>query len=212
MLVMSKRRNAKKIKAVLFDLGKVILHFNFDPAFKRLSKVSGLPVKEIEDYFVSSGLEVLYDGGKITSRRFYAEIKDALGLKIGYAAFQKIWNDIFTPKKDMIGLVGALYKKYRLVLISNTNEMHYRHIRKKYPVVKKFDRIVLSFKEKQRKPDERIYATAAKACRARPEEIYYIDDRHDLTGAAQELGFRTFTYRDNFRELVDDMAARGIHS
>ena len=210
MQIMSKSRGTKKIKAVLFDLCKLNVHFNIDPAIKRLSKCSGLSVKEIEDYFVSSGLEVLYDGGKITTRQFYAEIKDALGLKIGFAAFKKIWNGIFTPKNDMIGLIGTLSKGYRLVLISNTNEMHFQHIRKNYPVLNKFDRLIVSYQEKQRKPDERLYAKAAKACRAKPKEIYYIDDRHDLTSAAEELGFNVFTYRNNFRELLDDMKDKGI--
>ncbi len=204
------RRGARPVKAVLFDLGKVLVHFNFDPAFKRLSASCGLPVKEIEDYFVSSGLEVLYDGGKISSRVFYAEIKKALGLKTDFDGFKKIWNEIFTPKKDMIALVGRLSKNYRLVLISNTNAMHFEYIQNKYPVLEKFDRLILSYKEKIRKPDERIYRLAARACRAHPSEIYYIDDRADLTGAAHELGFSAFTYRDNHAELLADMQKKGI--
>ena len=211
MSVMSKILKAKKVKAVLFDLGKVLLHFNFDPAFKRLSKTCGLQVKDIEDYFVSAGLEVLYDGGKISSRQFYSEIKKALGAKkLGFEQFKKIWNEIFTPKKDMIGLVGKLSKNYRLVLISNTNAMHFEYIYKKYGVLQKFDRLILSYKEKVRKPDEKIYRKAAAACRALPHEIYYIDDRADLTEAAKELGFHTFTYQNNFKELVADMRKKGM--
>ena len=207
---MSKSDGENKIKAILFDLGKVILHFNFDPAFKKLSRASGLPAKDIEDYFVSSGLEVLYDGGKISSAQFYREIKKALGLKISFARFKAIWNGIFTPKKDMIRLIGRLSKKYRLALISNTNAMHFEYALKKYPVLRKFDHLILSYKEKTRKPDERIYQKAARACRAKPGEIYYIDDRRDLTEAAHGLGFRVFTYQNNFKELLADMKTRGV--
>ena len=207
---MSKSQSPKKIKAILFDLGKVILHFNFDAAFKRLSKASGLSTKEIEDYFVSSGLEVLYDGGKISSAQFYREIKKALGHQLKFGQFKTVWNEIFTPKNEMIGLIEALSKKYRLVLISNTNRMHFEYIQKKYPVLGKFDRLILSFKEKRRKPDEKIYQKAALACRAKPGEIYYIDDRRDLTDAAREMGFHVFTYQNNFKELITDMIAKGI--
>ncbi len=207
---MSKIPAQKKIKAVLFDLGKVLLHFNFDPALKRFSKSCGLPVKDIEDYFISTGMEVLYDGGKITSLEFYCHVKKALGLKLSFGGFKRIWNEIFTPKKDMIGLVGKLSKNYRLVLISNTNAMHFEYIRKKYPVLGKFDRLVLSYKEKIRKPDAKIYQKAAAACRARHHEIYYIDDRADLTSAAHELGFHVFTYQNNFKQLLVDMNSKGI--
>ncbi len=194
-----------KVKAILFDLGKVLLYFNFEPAFRRLSEHSRYSPQEIEDFLIQSGLEVLYDGGKISSRQFYQNIKQTLGLRLGFVAFQHIWNGIFTPIAGMNRLVGELKKRYRLVLISNTNAMHFAYARKRYSVLKKFDSCILSYKEKVRKPDPRIYRKAAKACRARPREIFYIDDRADLTQAASELGFNTFTFCNNAAELVRTM-------
>ena len=69
-----------------------------------------------------------------------------------------------------------------------------------------FDQIILSYKEKIRKPDARIYKKAARACQAHPKEIFYIDDRSDLTQAAASLGFRTFTFKNNPKELLQTMA------
>ncbi len=191
-----------KIKAILFDLGKVLLFFNFDPAFKRLAKHAGVTAKDIENYFIQSGIEVLYDGGKITSYRFYSKIKKALGLRLTFRQFERIWNDIFTPNRPMIRLLEKLSGRYRTVLISNTNAMHYTHVKKKYAFMKNFDRHILSYQERSRKPDDRIYNIASKACRAKPHEIFYIDDRHDLTDAARELGFNVFTYRNNHDQLL----------
>ncbi len=191
-----------KIKAILFDLGKVLLFFNFDPAFKRLAKHAGVEAKDIENYFIQSGIEVLYDGGKITSFQFYSKIKRALGIRLTFSQFKHIWNDIFTPNRPMIKLLDKLSKRYRTVLISNTNAMHYEHVKKKYAFMKNFDRHILSYQERSRKPDDRIYNIAAKACRAKPHEIFYIDDRHDLTDAAKELGFNVFTYRNNHDQLL----------
>ncbi len=199
---MQRKKIRTKIKAILFDLGKVLLHFNFEPAFRRLAKHCQYSAKEIEDFFIQSGLEVLYDGGQISSRVFYQKVKEALGLRLNFSAFEKTWNEIFTPVPGMEKLVQELKKQYRLVLISNTNAMHFAYAFKRYPVLKKFDRLILSFKEKIRKPDERIYRKAAKACQAKPNEIFYIDDRADLTQAASELGFNTFTFRNNAPELI----------
>ena len=200
----------KKIKAVLFDLGKVIVHFNFDPAFKKLSRASSLSPKDIEDYFIASGLEVLYDGGKISSAEFYRQVKKATGLRLDYAAFKKVWNGIFTPNQPIVRLIRRLSPRYRLVLISNTNAMHYAYIRQKYSILDQFDQLILSYKEKIRKPDERIYRKAEKACRARAAEILYIDDRADLTEAADSLGFNTFTYKNNPEALIQTMKKLGI--
>ncbi len=207
---MSHRPKHKKIRALLFDLGKVLLHFNFEPAFRRLSRASEFSPKEIEDYFVSSGLEVFFDGGKISSLQFYEQVKKALSHRLDYASFKRVWNEIFTPNKPVIRLVERLADRYRLVLISNTNAMHFDHIRSRYPVIRRFDRLILSYKEKMRKPDERIYRKAMRLCEASPEEIFYIDDRADLTEAADDLGFHTFTYRNNPAELRRAMKALGI--
>ncbi len=199
------KKNAKKIKVVLFDLGKVLLHFNFEPAFKRLARHTDLTPKDIEDYFVVSGLEVLYDGGKISSRRFFSEVKKGLRLRIGYAEFEKIWNGIFTPKPDTIRLLKRLEGRCKLVLVSNTNAMHYAYIHKKYRFLDVFDRHVLSFRVKMRKPDPHIYETALRHAGAKPEEAFYIDDRQDLTEAASELGIRSHTYRGDAAALEREL-------
>ena len=199
-----------KIKAILFDLGKVLLFFNFDPAFKKLAKHAGVNTKDIEDYFIRSGIEVLYDGGKITSHQFYTSIKKALGLRMSFVEFKKIWNHIFKTNPRMIRLLRAVSKEYRTVLVSNTNAMHYEHVRKKYRFMDCFDKHILSYKERSRKPDDKIYSVAAKACQAKPHEIFYIDDRSDLTGAAQEIGFHVFTYRKNHDQLLETMQRMGI--
>ena len=199
------------VRAILFDLGKVILHFNFDPAFKRLARSCRLTPKDIEDYFVASGLEVLYDGGKISSFHFYREVKKALGFRLSYAGFKSVWNNIFTPNPAVIRLIPRLAARYPLVLISNTNRMHFEYIRRRYrAILKHFDAVVLSYEEKIRKPDPKIYLTARKACGARAEQIFYIDDRRDLTEAASALGFRTFTFQNDAKALVARMKKEGI--
>ncbi len=207
---MKKIESNKNIKAVLFDLGKVILDFNFEPAFHKLAKYTPLSAEAIEDYFWRSGLEVLYDGGKISSLDFYKEVKRVLKHTLSYPKFKNIWNDIFTPKKEIVELIRRLSGDKRLVLISNTNAMHYEYVRRKYTVLNYFDRCILSFKEKTRKPDKKIYQAAAKACLAKPREIFYIDDREDLTEAAEALGFNTFTYKNNLKELMTTMKGLGI--
>ena len=196
------KKTRRKIKAVLFDLGKVILHFDFTPAFRRLSKKTGLEPGKIGDFFNRSGLEVLYDGGKISSRQFHSQVKKGLGHDLDFDEFRAIWNRIFRPNREIVSLIRKLKPRTRLVLVSNTNPMHFEYILKRYPVMGYFDKHVLSYKEKIRKPDERIYRTAMQACQARADEIFYIDDRDDLTEAARHLGFNTFTYKNNPDDLL----------
>ncbi len=198
------------IKAVLFDLGKVLIHFDFEPAFKRLAKYCDKSPAQIRDFFSNSELEVLYDGGKISSHKFYREVKLKLGLSISYAQFRRHWNAIFRPVPGMAALVHRVGLKKRLVLVSNTNAMHFAHLKKSYPVLKKFHVHILSYKERVRKPDERIYRTALKACRAKAHEVVYIDDREDLTSAAKELGFHVHTFKNDRPQLEKLLKKHGV--
>lgn len=199
------------IKAVLFDLGKVLIRFDFTPAFRKLSRHTGKAEHDIADFFVQSGLEVLYDGGKISSRSFYRQVKEGLGLTMSYEGFRRVWNGIFTPVPGMAALVRRLERDgRRLVLVSNTNQMHFEYCKRRYAVLGRFDRHVLSYKVKRRKPDAHIYREAARACRAHPREIFYIDDRHDLTEAARDLGFHVYTFKNDRPQLVAEMKKRGL--
>jgi glucose-1-phosphatase len=208
--MLNKKDSLTNIKAILFDLGKVIVDFNFEPAFRRLSKASVFRPEEIRDYFLSSGLEVVYDGGKISSKVFYLKVKNALKHQLTYAQFKKVWNEVFKPNRPVVSLIRRLRARYRLVLISNTNAMHYEYIRSKYNIFNSFHKLILSFKVKIRKPDAEIYKKAALACRAKPSEIFYIDDRSDLTEAASELGFNTFTFKKNPGALVAALKRHGV--
>ncbi len=198
------------IKAVLFDLGKVLIRFDFDPAFRKLAPLCGKTPAQIRDFFSESGLEVLYDGGKITSYAFYRQVRLGLGHSLSYDEFSDIWNTIFTPVPGMAALVKRLAKAKRLVLVSNTNSMHFQYVKKRYPVLGHFDRHILSFKEKVRKPDPRIYRKALAACRAKAQEVLYIDDREDLTQAAKELGFHVHTFKNDWKKLEDVLKKHGV--
>lgn len=210
---MSKNKFLKKtpIKAVLFDLGKVLVDFDFDPAFKRLAQHARCAPEAVKSYFMGSELEVLFDGGKLSNFQFYKRVKKDLRHRATYPEFTKIWNEVFTLKKEMLALLKKLSRHYRIVLISNTNGMHYVHIRDKYKFIHHFDKLILSYKEKIRKPDPRIYQLAMKACCAKAHEIFYIDDRLDLTDAAKELGFHAFTFKNNYSDLKKRMTELGIH-
>ncbi len=210
--LMSANNKSTRIKAILFDLGRVIVDFDFTPAFLRLSRSCSTSPEKVRDYFHRSGLEVSFDAGKISNKDFYQTVKRSLGHTLNYREFTDVWNKIFTPNRAMIGLLRKLGPRYRLVLISNTNSMHYRYLRSRYKnTFQHFDRIILSFKEKVRKPDDRIYRKAIRACQAKPREIFYVDDREDLTDAAASLGLETFTFKNNPKELVRHMRRLDIH-
>lgn len=191
------------IKTFWFDLGNVILPFNFSPAYKRLSNASGIKVAEYKKFFRDRPeLESQLDEGYVTGVDLYRLLKKELGMAgVSFSEFKHIWNDIFRENKAVANLIYRLKKDgAQLILISNTNRLHFLHIKKTYPVISQFDKLILSYELQIRKPKKKIYHRALSLSRALPHEILYIDDRSDLTDAAGTHGVHTHTFR-TFNEL-----------
>ena len=207
------KKGSPSVKTIWFDLGNVILNFDFSHAYSRISKYTDWDKARIREYFVSHpALEADLDEGRAPAVVLYRRLVRDLRLKgLRFSAFKNIWNRIFWPNRPVIALIRRLKKNgYRLILVSNTNRLHYDHIRLSYPVLKLFAKHVLSFRVKARKPGRRIYETALRFSRGKGREIFYTDDRAEMTTAARaNHDVNAHTYR-NVRELVDDMRLLGI--
>ena len=182
-----KKQKISAIKTFWFDLGNVILFFDFMPAFRKLARYTHLDAQQIRAYFKAHPkLEAHLDEGRVNAPALFRRLRRDLKLKkIAYADFKKIWNEIFTENRPVIELLRNLKKNgYRLVLISNTNRLHIDYIVRRYSVLQMFDHVVLSYKVRARKPHRKIYKTALAVSRAEPHEIFYTDDREDLIAAA----------------------------
>lgn len=210
------KKNGSTIKTIWFDLGNVILNFDFRPAYRRLTRYTELRMSEIEAYFRNDpALEHDLDEGRVPGRALYRRLVRDLGIKgLPFAGFKRIWNRIFEPNPGMVRLLGRLKKNgYRLILISNTNRLHYEHVKRRYPFLKKyFHHHVLSYRVKARKPKPAIYEHALSISRAGCCEIFYTDDRSEMTAAAAAdhcVNCHTFRTVDG---LIRDLKRRGVRT
>ncbi|MGR9117674.1 MAG: HAD family hydrolase [Gammaproteobacteria bacterium] len=145
-------------KCVIFDFGNVIAFFDHRKACRKLSKLSNDQFTEDEIYnelFQTGGLEQKYDRGEITSEKFLNEIKQKFEILASIEEIQTAWCDIFFPNKLVIDLLKRLkQKQHRLMLASNTNELHYQWIKERFAdALALFDAEIISFKIGFRKPE-----------------------------------------------------------
>lgn len=128
----------------------------------------------------------------------YHQLKKDLNFdSINYRRFKLVWNDIFVENKRISALVRALKRNgYRLILISNTNRLHYEHVSHKYPVIRCFHKTHISYQHKMRKPEHKFYRSAYRLSKAKPHEILYIDDKREFTDLARvRCGVHTHTFK-----------------
>jgi putative hydrolase of the HAD superfamily len=202
-----------QIKVILCDLGKVLIDFNHEPAAKRMSNFCPKSPKEIFQLFFDSPATSAFESGKISPEEFYAQIKEMLDLKLSYASFVPIWNDIFSlsvKNRLVYAVLNSLQTDYKIALLSNINVLHYQHLQKNFPVFNVFHKQFLSYALGVAKPDKLIYQKVINDLGVSAEEIFYIDDRPELVQSARSLKIKSFVFLD-VPQLKRDLASAGVY-
>ena len=201
-----------RIKAVIFDLGNVLIDFDHMIAAKKISRFTKETPQKIFNLFFDSELTALFEEGKIAPHNFFTEVKKILNLELDYAEFLPIWNEIFflsEKNQAVYNLAKILRERYKIALLSNINILHFNYIKKNFSVFDIFHNIITSFESKMRKPNPLIYRKTLDLLGAGPQNVFYIDDRAEFIGEARNLGIRGFIFRD-VEYLKRDLSANGI--
>ena len=181
-------RKTKTIKAILFDMGNVLIFFDAKRSSKAFSEAVGVPEDKIWKTFFISELERSYTKGEISSEEFYQKVVEHFPKKIDFATFAKLWNDIFTENHDMDELLRKLKKQYPLYLISNTNDLHFEYVIANFPIAKHFTKCFPSHEVGHRKPDQAMFEHVLREIKLKPEETVFIDDVTEFVDSANRLG------------------------
>lgn len=180
------------IEAIFFDIGNVLLAFDYSRAARRL-----LPHTDKEAHVLMGELLALRDEfecGRMMRGEFVRHARRITGFPGGDAELEEIYSDIFDPIPATWSLVERLAPRYPLFLLSNTSEIHLEFIRRKFPVFHHFSAGVFSHESGCMKPDPRIYKDAIQLASAPPDRLVFLDDMAANVAAASAAGFHTHQY------------------
>ena len=196
-------------KAIIFDLGRVLVDFDFQRGFQALEGVCPYDAAEIRRRIAATDLVERFETGLIEPPDFVAQLSRILSLDIGYAGFCKLWSSIFTDPLVPEAMLEGLAARYKLLLLSNTNAIHFEMIRENYPMLRHFHQRILSYEVHAMKPRREIFQAALELCGCRPEECFYTDDIAAYVEAAQRLGIDAVQF-ESPAQLERELKARGI--
>jgi putative hydrolase of the HAD superfamily len=182
------------IKNIIFDFGDVFL--NLDKAGpSKVLKQKGI------DSMINEDEELLrtYEVGKVTSEEVILHFNKNYSLKND--EFKWIWNSMLLDfpdyRFDFLKNLKSL-NKYRLFLLSNTNEIHIDWVKEdwgmeRYDDFKScFEKFYLSHEIHLRKPNADIYEFVLSENQLKPDETFFIDDTKVNTDAASAIGIKTW--------------------
>lgn len=197
-------------KALIFDLGKTLVHFDFQRGYRALEGLCPHPAAEIPRRLAGTGLVERFETGLVEPHDFVTQMASVLELRVDYQRFCQIWGSIFADTLVPDSMLAALHARYRMVLLSNTNAIHFEFIRARYAtLLRHFDACVLSYEVKSMKPHAGIYRAAIEKAGCPAAECFYTDDIADYVAGARALGIDAVQFH-NAAQLERDLLARGI--
>jgi HAD superfamily hydrolase (TIGR01509 family) len=181
--------------AVVFDLGKVLVDFDWSIAAKKIAARSSMPPENFHEYLATSPLLWQYECGQLARAEFFAAIRAATGFQGTAAEFNGYFAEIFTEIAPMIALNTELRQRgFNTYILSNTNDLAIEHVRRDFPFFENFDGYILSYEVGAMKPDAKIYEALESMAGRRGADLIYIDDRAENIEAAKARGWRTILH------------------
>jgi FMN phosphatase YigB (HAD superfamily) len=200
----------RMIKTIIFDLGKVIVPFDFQRGYDRMAPLCRYSPAEIPERLRGCDLVTRFEEGKIEPDAFVRELSAILELDASYEDFCGIWSSIFLPDTLIQEeLLAALRERYRLLLLSNTNAIHFEMVRRTYPLLQRFHHHVVSYKVGALKPSPVIYAEAIKHADCDPSECFFTDDIAAYVEGARQAGIDAVQFESQ-AQIERELRLRGV--
>lgn len=193
------------IKTLIFDFGDVFINLDKQGAMDNALLLFNLEVFESD--MIETNIK--YEVGEISTEAFIAFYQSKFQ-NLSKNQIIDAWNYIIQdfPKYRLEFIQKlAREKQFRLILLSNTNEMHIDFIKKNVSFYNDFkacfDKFYLSNEIHLRKPNADIYNFVLKENNLNPEECLFIDDTKENTMAAEKLGIHTWNINENKEDVVN---------
>jgi glucose-1-phosphatase len=202
--------SSAKFRAIIFDIGGVLIRMNISHAIDGLAGDQYLSPEEIWSALLKDPRWPDWQEGRITPRDWHQYLLKRLGSKLSFERFVEVWNQALDPEPIQDhSLLERLSKKYRLAVLSNTDPLHVAYMERAYDFFGFFPARMYSCRVGTRKPSPLIYKQALQACRVRAETAIYIDDVAEYAEAAERLGMKSIVFRST-EQLQSDLRVLGV--
>jgi putative hydrolase of the HAD superfamily len=198
------------MRTIIFDFGNVVGFFDHGKTLRRLAPHTELSAEEMFARVYGTTLEDVVEKGLISTPEFLGRLRDLWRLRCDSDFLARAVADIFTPNPEVCSLIPLLTPRYRVLLGSNTNDVHARQFRHQFAdVLCHINALVLSHEIGCRKPYAGFYAHCEHLARAAAHEIVFVDDLSANIDAARSRGWHGIVYRPG-EDLADKLRDLGV--
>ncbi len=173
-----------QIKNIIFDLGGVILNIDYELTTKAFVELGLENFREVYSQKKQQRFFDDFEKGKLTRTEFFVELSNHLPEGITHEQMENAWNAMlmYIPS-DRINWLKKIGSRYRIFLLSNTNEIHIQAFRNilqedfgKDILEEIFEKCYYSSEIGMRKPEKEIFDRVTNENNLKPSETFFIDD------------------------------------
>lgn len=176
------------IRALLFDLGRVVIDIDFGrvlASWAQSSQLAAPPAAVAHD----SAYEQ-HEVGALSAQDYFAHLRRTLCLDCDDEAMRHGWNQVFVaPIAETVDMIRAVRSRVPCHAFSNTNATHMEEMQRAFPaVLALFGTVFLSHEIARRKPDPEAFRHVAQALGLPPQDILFFDDLEANVEGARAVG------------------------
>jgi glucose-1-phosphatase len=200
----SKKLAPKKMRAIIFDIGRVLVRLDIAGAMGGLAGTISLTPQETWAAIEHDPRWRDWQEGRMSPRDWQLHICRRLGVNFTFEQFSQIWNRVLdsTPLLDG-AFLESLSKRYCLAVLSNTDPIHVAELEKRFDFFRFFKHRIYSCVVGASKPSPLIFRAALQACKTTADNAIYIDDIPVYVEAARQLGMRGIVFQSPDQLMAD---------
>ena len=192
------------ITTIIFDFGDIFINLEKEAQVEAFKKI-GLPSPN-EDLIAQNDL---FEKGKISAQDFLECFQKYLP-NASLKEIKESWNTIIGDfPLRRLEFLQLLSYKYKLFLLTNTDEIHISRFEHKVGIsffsdfYQCFEKVYYSYEMGMRKPDSAIYSYILNKHDLNPRKTLFVDDKKVNTDAAEKLGMQVWNLQVGQEDVVD---------
>jgi len=192
-------------KNIIFDFGDIFINLDKQAPLREMAKFGLIQITpELDTIFKD------YEMGLIESYNFLNSLQSFFK-NTSVEQIKSAWNSIILDfPEERLKFIEKLKNdnKYRLFLLSNTNDLHIEKAKESMGLERFkrfqncFEKFYLSQEIKMRKPNSNIYEFVLNENRLSANETLFIDDTKENTDSASQLGIRCWNLQVGYEDVL----------
>lgn len=187
------------VKALLFDLGGVLINIDVARTLSVWSKYSELSIAELSTAFQQDLAYQQHETGEITATEYFDHLRVSLKLEASNAQIAAGWNALLLDEiVDTVQAICAVREQLQLpcYVFTNTNPTHQAVWQARYAqMFRLFERVFVSSEIGLRKPHRAAFDYVVREMGVEANAILFFDDLPDNVAGATDAGLRAVQVR-----------------